>query len=74
MTRSAKLGLTSIALLVAAQFLLKPLDGLVGFLLLFFSCLFGIIAARTGSRWWLVVPVLVLLLVSFLVWLVLHIR
>jgi hypothetical protein len=74
MTRSAKLGFTSIALLVSAQFLLKPFDGLLGVVLIFFSILLGILAARDGSRWWLAVPGLAVALVAFLVWIVLHIR
>jgi hypothetical protein len=57
MTRSAKLGITSIALLLIAlvtpflnwQFPIAVISGVL-------SVLFAVLAAQQGSRWWLTVP------------------
>src|SRR5271168_4632402 len=56
-TRSAKLGITSL-LLVGSIFVppfaewRQPLS----FLSAVLSCVFGVLAARQGSKWWLAIP------------------
>jgi hypothetical protein len=58
MTRSAKLGITSVVLLFIA--LVPPFLNWrypITFVSVGLSGLFGLLAAQQGSRWWLAVPV-----------------
>jgi hypothetical protein len=74
MTSSAKLGITSLALLLAAQFLLKPFHGILGLGLITLSILLGLVAGSRGSRWWWTVSGLACAFVVFLGWIILHLR
>jgi hypothetical protein len=57
MTRSAKLGITSVVLLLIALLTLFPNWGAtITFASFGLSGLFGLCAAQQGSRWWLTVP------------------
>ena len=61
MTRSAKLGNTSVLLLLIA--LVPPFLNLrypITFVSVGFSGLFGLLAAQQGSRWWLTVPAIII--------------
>lgn len=65
MTRSAKLGITSVILLLIAlvtpfrnwQFPIPFISGVL-------SVLFALLAAQQGSRWWLTVPGVILVELS----------
>lgn len=57
MTRSAKLGITTVVLLLIA--LVPPFPNWrypITFVSVGLSGLFGLLAAQQGSRWWLMVP------------------
>jgi hypothetical protein len=61
------LGFSSILLLAAALFFLRVLGGDLGgpiaIACTWFSVLLGALAAREGSKWWLVIPVPIVLFV-----------
>jgi energy-coupling factor transporter transmembrane protein EcfT len=60
-TRSAKLGIASLLLIVASLVpaFLKP-ETPFTFICAWISCLLGFIAAKQGSKWWLVIPSLII--------------
>jgi len=69
MTRSAKLGITSIFLLLSTlipTFLNWQFP--IAFVCAVLSILFGLLAAQQGSRWWLTVPGLIVAGISILWW------
>jgi hypothetical protein len=73
MTRSAKLGITSVVLLLIA--LVPPFLNWrypITFVSVGLSGLFGLLAAQQGSRWWLTVPGILLGGVAFLLYLGFH--
>jgi hypothetical protein len=73
MTRSAKLGITSVVLLLIALLTLFPNWGSpVAFASVGLSGLFGLLAAQQGSRWWLTIPGLIIAGVSFGWWIAAH--
>ena len=64
MKRSAKLGITSVVLLLialVAHSWLYP----IAFVSVGFSGLFGLLAAQQGSKWWLTVPGVILAGIAF---------
>ena len=69
MTRSAKLGITSVVLLLIALLTLFPSWGdPIAFASVGLSLLFALLAAQQGSRWWLTVPALIVAGISILWW------
>ena len=73
MTRSAKLGTTSVVLLLIA--LVPPFLNWrypITFVSLGLSGLFGLLAAQQGSRWWLTVPAIIISGVSLALYLGFH--
>jgi hypothetical protein len=72
-TRSAKLGTTSVVLLLIA--LVPPFLNWrypITFVSLGLSGLFGLLAAQQGSRWWLTVPAIIISGVSLALYLGFH--
>ena len=69
MTRSAKLGTTSVVLLLST---LIPIflnwQFPIAFVFAVLSGVFALLAAQQGSRWWLTVPGLIVAGVSILWW------
>ncbi len=69
MSRSLKLGLASLGVLALAMvpFILGS-NTPTGLALAAISCVLASLAADQGSKWWLTVPVVVLLAASILLW------
>ena len=75
MTRSRKLGIASIVLGVGSftlQLLRWTANLPIGLVLAFISCLLGLFATQRGSKWWLVVPVILLLVFAALFYVGFH--
>ena len=73
MTRSAKLGITSVVLLLIA--LVPPLPYWrypISFVSVGLSGLFGLLAAQQGSKWWLTVPSIIIGGVTLALYLAFH--
>ena len=66
MVRSQKLGLASAGF--AVLMLIGLRSDLVIVLSAWFAILFGCLAAKEGSRWWLAVPSVVTILIGVMMW------
>lgn len=69
MTRSVKLGIASVGLLIASP---APLTAPFGAVCVVISCLLASMAAWQGSKWWLVVPAMVVVAIAFFVFMAFH--
>jgi hypothetical protein len=67
MSRSTKLGLSSVLLLIGC--LLPPPFGVICAVI---SCLLGLLAAQQGNKWWLIVPSAIIALTAGLMYIGFH--
>jgi hypothetical protein len=68
MTRSARLGIASIALIsgAIAIWIFWPDGPPLGFVLIFIAFIAALLAAWSGSKWWLAIPCTLAALFAFL--------
>jgi hypothetical protein len=69
MTRSVKLGIASVVLLAASP---APVTAPFGAVCLVISCVLALMAAQQGSKWWLVVPGIVVAGIAFFMFMAFH--
>jgi hypothetical protein len=75
MTRSTKLGIASAAVVIIAIALAIVVPQVpLGFVAAFVSVILGLLAAQQGSKWWLLIPGILVATFVFLLWVGFHAR